>query len=223
MLQQGQVIGDGKKYPLLARYDAECKHAGQDKLYFVEFIGSLSFLDNLSSGSPGNHLLGTGYTEPEDVYVTSDGSTAYITERSGDLVQVNLSNPNRDRDQAKVIASGLTAPQQIVVDEAGGFAYTVEFANPGRLLRIDLNTGNLTVVSGNLQNAIGLLMTPDFKAAYITEQLDNNTGKLVRIDLSNSNSTVLVTSTTAPFFLIWEIPSRNAHASLVHPGVSSFG
>src|SRR5207245_7006328 len=98
--------------------------AGQDKLYFVEFIGSLSFLDNLSSGSPVPHVLGTGYTEPEDVYVTSDGSTAYITERSGDLVQVNLSNPNRDRDQAKVIASGLTAPQQIVVDEAGGSAYT---------------------------------------------------------------------------------------------------
>jgi len=153
--------------------------------------------------------LGTGYTEPEDVYVTSDGSTAYITERSGDLVQVNLSNPNRD--QAKVIASGLTAPQQIVVDEADGFAYTVEFANPGRLLRIDLNTGNLTVVSGNLQNAIGLLMTPDFKVAYITEQLDNNTGKLVRIDLSNNNSTVLVTSTTAPFFfLTWANNKANA-------------
>src|SRR6188768_1435703 len=40
-------------------------------------------------------VLGTGYTNPEDVKASSDGAHAYVTERSGDLVRVTLTNANR--------------------------------------------------------------------------------------------------------------------------------
>ena len=66
----------------------------QDRLYFVEFnTGALSALDNASRSSPTYRVLGTGYTQPEGVYVTKDGNTAYITERIGNLLSV----PLRDR------------------------------------------------------------------------------------------------------------------------------
>ena len=176
----------------------------QNKLYFVEYgTGTLSVLNNASSNSPTYQVLGTGYTQPESVYVTEDGSTAYITERIGDLVSVNLSNPNRA--DATVIASGLTIPGQVVVDENNGFAYVVQYANPTNLLQIDLNNANSQkLIPGTLQNAIGLAMTRDFKTAYITEQLDSGKGRLISLDMNSGNIAVLATSTTASLFhLTW--------------------
>jgi serine/threonine protein kinase len=173
--------------------------ASQDKLYFVEYGGNLSVLNNASSGSPTYQVLGTGYTNPEDVVVASDGNTAYITERSGDLVRVSLSNPNRS--SATVIATGLTIPHQIVLDEANKVAYVAQFASPG-LVRIDLGTGNVMPVLSTLQMAIGLAMPSDFSKAYITEQLSNGLGQLERFDLSNGNETVLATSSQAPLFML---------------------
>ncbi len=186
--------------------------ASQDRLYFVEFNGNLSVLDNASSGTPTYHTIGTGYNQPEDVYVTADGNTAYITERVGDLVSVSLSNPNRS--SATVITSSLVAPQQFAVDEANGFAYVVEFTNPGSLVRIDLNNGGAqTVLSNTLQDPIGLLMSPDFNTAYITQQLSNGKGRLVRFDVNTTTSTILATSQTAPlFFLSW---ANGKHTALL--------
>ncbi|HLX59447.1 MAG TPA: FHA domain-containing serine/threonine-protein kinase, partial [Ktedonobacteraceae bacterium] len=69
--------------------------ASQDRLYFVEYNGNLSVLNNVSSGTPTYQVLGTGYTQPEDILVYADGSTAFITERTGDIVRVSLSSPDR--------------------------------------------------------------------------------------------------------------------------------
>ena len=40
---------------------------------------------------PAYAVLGTGYEQPEDVRVSSDGSFAYVTERAGNLLLVDLS------------------------------------------------------------------------------------------------------------------------------------
>lgn len=192
---------------------------GQDKLYFVEYNGNLSVLSNVSSGSPTYSVLGNGYANPEDVYITQDGNTAYITERggdgqsNGDLVKVSLNNPNRS--QATVVASGLNAPQQLAVDETHNVAYVVEFANPGSLVKIDLSNSdpshNQTSLLSSLQQPIGLVMSSDFNTAYITEQLSDGTGRLSRFDVNSGSSTVLATSTTAPlFFLTWANTNENA-------------
>jgi DNA-binding beta-propeller fold protein YncE len=146
-------------------------------------------------------LLGTGYTHPEDVVVTADGQHAYVTERGGDLLYVDLANA--DRVHATVVSSGMTAPHQIALDEARQQAYLVEYANPGRLLRIDLTTGAQTVLYSNLENAIGLVMTDNFQFAYISEQKSGGNGQLSRVELSTGQRDVLVTGMTNPFFLTW--------------------
>jgi hypothetical protein len=174
---------------------------GPNRLVFVEFAGKVSALELTTHAY---HVLGTGYTEPEDIAVAQDGRHAYVTERSGNLLRVDLLNANRV--SATVVAAGMTAPHQIALDEAHGYAYVVEFASPGRLLRIPLAGGPPTVLVNNLQNAIGLLMTSDFKTAYLTEQLPTGKSKLSRLDLHTGTPvrTDLVHSTTAPlFFMTW--------------------
>lgn len=151
--------------------------------------------------NPRYYVLGTGYTHPEDVVVSTDGQHVYITERSGNLLRVDLSNA--DRSQATVVSSGMTAPHQIALDEARGHAYVVEFANPGRLLRIDLMTGAQTVLVNTLEWAIGLLMTDDLRFAYVSEQASVGNGQVSRIELNTGQREVLVTGMAQPFFLTW--------------------
>src|SRR2546423_8487257 len=86
---------------------------------------------------PAYSVLGIGYQQPEDVKLSGDDMHAYVTERPGDLLRVSLTNANRAA--ATVVSSGMTAPQQIFLDEAHHAAYVVEVAPSGRLLRIDLN------------------------------------------------------------------------------------
>ena len=95
-----------------------------NQLLFVEYSGKLSRMN--MSPSPNYAVLGTGYTTPEDVKASADGAHAYVTERTGDLVKVDLSSA--DRTSATVIATGMTAPQQLFLDEANNAAYTVEYA-----------------------------------------------------------------------------------------------
>lgn len=156
---------------------------------------------------PAYAVLGTGYTEPEDVEVSASNTAAYITERSGNLLRVSLVGPNANRASATVIASGMTAPHQIALDEANGAAYVVEFATPGRLLRIDLASGTKTAIVSNLDRAIGLVLSADRQFAYVSEQTG---GKVSRITLSNGATTVLASGLTAPFMLAWANASQTA-------------
>jgi hypothetical protein len=161
----------------------------------------------------GYHVLGTGYTQPEDVRASVDGAHAYVTERAGTLLRVDLANA--DRSQATVIASGMTAPQQLFVDENAGFAYTVEYASAGTLWRIDLATGMMTAVITGLDHAVGLVVSADGQFAYISEQTGGpDGGRVSRFRLSNGQRTALATGLTAPFFLTW---SDAAQSSLYCP------
>jgi hypothetical protein len=149
---------------------------------------------------PRYRVLGTGYTEPEDIAVSANDVTAYVTERSGNLLRVSLSSANRA--SATVLASGMTAPHQIWLDEANGHAYVVEFAPKGRLLRIPLAGGTPTALVNNLENAIGLLITSDRSTAYVSEQAASG-GRLVRITLNTGFRQVVATGLTRPFLLSW--------------------
>src|SRR5579871_4313632 len=102
------------------------------ELFYVEFSGNFSKTNPLSS--PVHTVIGTGYSNPEDIELSSDGVHAYITERSGNLVKVDLSTPNRA--SAALVASGMVAPQQLALDEAHDTAYVVEFAPSGHLYQI---------------------------------------------------------------------------------------
>jgi hypothetical protein len=170
------------------------------ELFYVEFSGNFSKTNPLS---PTHTVIGTGYTNPEDIELSADGVHAYITERSGDLVKVSLSTPNRS--SATVIASGMVAPQQMALDEAHNTAYVVEFAPTGHLYEINLTSGTKTPVPVTLNNAVGLAITSDRQFAYVTEQAP---GRIRKIRLSDGSATTIVTGLTAPFFLTWGDPAQ---------------
>src|SRR5262249_29251031 len=149
-------------------------------------------------------VLGTGYTQPEDIVVSADETHAYVTERSGFLLRVNLTSANRTAPTTKVISSGMNAPHQLSLDEARNQIYVVEFANPGRLLRIDLTSGAQTVLLNNLEFAIGLLAKADFSAFYVSEQTSvPEGGRVSRISLEGGRfiRKTLISGLTAPFFM----------------------
>jgi alpha-tubulin suppressor-like RCC1 family protein len=170
----------------------------RNQLVFVEFGGKVSAIDlttNLYT------VLGEGYFQPEDIVVTADGTVAYVTERAGNLLRVDLTQATADRASAIVISYDMTAPQQIALDEAGQRVYVVEYASPGRLLRIDLSSGEQTVLASDLDYAVGLLMTPDHSVAYVSEQAGG--GRISRIELSTGSRQMLLDSLVAPFFMRW--------------------
>jgi hypothetical protein len=194
----------------------------RDQLVFVEFHGKLSVVDLKTNQYK---VLGTGYTNPEDVVVTADGNTAYITERSGTLLRVDLTGSSMNRSNAVVISSGMTAPQQIALDETGGKAYVVEFTSSGRLLRIDLEgetVGQKTVLASGLKNAVGLIFTADWKLAYVSEQGDAN--RIVRINVGSEERVTVIDNLPGLFFLCWAdeqqtqilVPQRRSEHSLVY-------
>lgn len=157
--------------------------------------------------APRYQVLGTGYNQPEDIKVCADELYAYVTERSGNLLRVKLTAANRA--SATVVASGMTAPHQISLDEDHNQAYVVEYANPGRLLRIDLASGVKTVLVGNLENAIGLLVSSDRAYAYVSEQTAGpDGGRVSCITLATAHRETLVTGMTAPFFMTWSDPGE---------------
>jgi hypothetical protein len=157
----------------------------------------------------GYSVLGTGYSEPEDVKLSTDGVHAFVTERSGDLVKVALTSANRSA--ATVVAKGLTAPQQIALDEAHNAAYIVEFAPSGALVKVNLTNGVSTPVVAGLVNPVGVVVTSDLQFAYVSEQMTTAAdGRISRIQLSNGARTTVATGLTAPFFLTWADPAQDA-------------
>jgi hypothetical protein len=147
-------------------------------------------------------VLGTGYQQPEDVKASVDGLHVYVTERTGNFLKVPLATPNRT--PAMALSSGITAPQQIFLDEAGNAAYVVEYAPSGSLWQINLTSGAKTAILSGLQNAVGLVLSADLQFAYISEQTTGpDQGRVSSFQLSNGLRQTLVKGLTAPFFLTW--------------------
>ncbi|MBX5457201.1 MAG: protein kinase [Thermogemmatispora sp.] len=173
-----------------------------DRLFFVEYGGKVSLLANVSGSSPTYSVLGAGYSLLEDVAVTSDGQTLYLTERQGNLYRVTLA-VGANRSQATVVASGLAAPQQIALD--GNVAYVALYNDSGPLgsvVKVDLSSGTVTTVLSNLQHPIGVLMASDHHTLYVTEQQPDGSGTLSRFDLATGTRTQLAHSQGAPFFFL---------------------
>ncbi len=180
----------------------------QSQLIFVEYSGKLSSL-TVAPATPAYKVLGTGYTNPEDVKLSKDGVHAYVTERSGDLVKVALSSANRS--SATVIATGMTAPQQMFLDEAHNAAYVVEYAASGNLYKINLTTGVKTVVCAGLNFPIGVVLTSDLQYAYVTEQTTGpDLGRVSEVNISTSGRTTIAKGLTNPFFLTWADAGQDA-------------
>jgi hypothetical protein len=145
-------------------------------------------------------VLGTGYNEPEDIIVGLDGRHAFVSERTGNILKVDLSNASRAA--ATVLATGLTAPQQMVFDSVHAHIFVVEYAAAGRLLRVDTATGTVTQVATGLDHPVGIALAADEQSAYVTEQAATG-GRLRRVDLGTGAATDVASGFTAPFMMTW--------------------
>jgi len=157
---------------------------------------------------PAYSVYGTGYTEPEDVVVNGFNTQAYVTERPGNLLRVPITGATAHRAAATVVASGMTAPHQIALDEVNGRALVVEHAPSGRLWSVDLASGTKTALFTGLKQAVGLLLSAARQSAYVSEQ--GNGGRLIRITLASASVEVLATGLQAPFMLEWADPGQTA-------------
>ena len=173
-------------------------------------------------------MLGTGYNQPEDVAASSDGQHVYVVERAGNLLKVPMASANRA--SAVVVSSGMTAPQQLALDEAHGYAYVVEYAASGRMLRISLANGAQTVLLSGLNYAVGLALSADGQTAYVSEQTANaSAGSVNSYKLPGAAKTVLASGLTQPFFLTWSdatqttlyVTERSPVNSVVAVGVTT--
>ena len=197
-------------------------NSAQNQLIFVEYSGNLSSL-TVAPAPPAYKVLGNGYTTPEDVKVTQDGLHAYVTERSGDLVKVALSSANRSA--ATVVATGMNTPQQMFLDEAHNSAYVVEYASPGRLLKINLTSGAKTAITSALSFPIGVVLSSDLQYAYVSEQA----GHIQEVQISSGTIITIASGLTNPFFLTWAdaaqdslyVPQRDPSNSIVTVSVTS--
>jgi hypothetical protein len=156
-----------------------------------------------------------------------DGLHAYVTKRTGDLVKVALAAANRAA--ATVVTSGMTAPQQLFLDEAHNAAYVVEYASPGRLFHVNLTTGVKTTVTSALTFPVGLVLSSDLQYAYVSEQTTGpDLGRISSIQLSSATRTTIVKGLTAPFFLTWAdaiqdtllVPQRDPSNSILSVNVT---
>lgn len=192
----------------------------RNRLYFVEYYGSVSMID-LATGV--YTVLGNGYSNPEDIVVTSNGNTAYVTERSGTLLKLALPQivppiAPLNRDPSMVLVSGMTAPQQLALDEANNVAYTIEYLQgaTARLVRIDLVTMSVTTVLSDVREGVGLLIIPPFGGvpgtAYISEQVNGGQVSAVTLPAGTGTGTrqspPLIQGYQSPFFLHWADASK---------------
>jgi M6 family metalloprotease-like protein len=139
---------------------------------------------------------GDGYVEPESVSVLAD--EALITERGGTLLLQDLNTPGRAN--AQVVASGLGSAHQVVRTDDG--AALVADRAGGRVVRVDLATGDVSDVVTGLAQPVGVALGAD-GAIFVTEQ---GTGALTRHD---AGATVtIVGGLVAPFFLSWADDAR---------------
>jgi hypothetical protein len=159
---------------------------------------------------PAYQVLGTGYTQPEDVKITANGKLAYITERSGNLLRVSLVGPGApNRAAATVVASGMTAPHQISLHEDHACAYVVEYGGAGQLVRVALPGGAKTNVAFGLQNCVGLAVTSDLQYAYVSEQAASG-GRVRRVNLNSGAIDNVASGLSAPFMLTFVDAAQSA-------------
>lgn len=149
--------------------------------------------------------IGSGYTELEDIAVTANEATAYVTERGGNLLSCSLVAANKAT--AMVIVSGMTAPHQIFLDEIHNRAYVIEYATSGRLWRVDLAAKTKTEVATGFKNAVGLVLSKDLLHAYISEQA---TSSIVRLNLQTGVRVTIANTLTQPFMLSWADASETS-------------
>jgi len=155
-------IGVGAKYILLAN----------------PTTGSVTVVDRVKRKPVAQ--LG-GYSMPLDALETEDGKFAVLDSSVGELSLA--SEP--DGAERRTIVHGLSAPVAMVSDGMGGILLTESGA--GRIVRVDIATGELTEIVGGLNAPQGIDIAPDGRLVVA----EAGEGRVLAIDRDTGKSEVL--------------------------------
>ncbi len=172
-------------------------HPTQNKLFFTECAtGELSRFD------PGNNtvaVIHTGFVCPTGVAMWPNQTFGYVTTRDGNLWKASTGSNTHT-----LVASGLGVPMQVALDTSNGIAYTIDAAS-GTLWKVSVWGGPKVAIATGLTTGYGLLMSPDFKTAYLSEPT-----RVVRLDLQSGILTNVVTGLSFAQQLEWANDDRSA-------------
>ena len=164
---------------------------------FVEYAG---FVRRIDPATGTTDTIGKGFTELEDIEISPDGSTYYLSERGGTVYAVTAPG-GFEQSTAPVLASGLGAVHQLAVTADGKTLFAIEYGPSGSLLSIDTASGAVTTVASGFQQAVGLTLGLGDATAYVTEQALG--GRIVTVPTAGGALTVVASGIVAPFFLTW--------------------
>jgi DNA-binding beta-propeller fold protein YncE len=172
-------------------------HPTNQHVYYLE--AGAGKLSKVNTANGVVTTIQTGLVHPDDVALWPNANIAYITTRVGELWRASTTSNARS-----LVASGLGIPLQLVLDPANMAAYTVDYGS-GTLWKVDLLGGTKTSMVSGLSSPRGLLMSTDFKTAFITEST-----RLVSVDLVTQQVTEIVGSLVNPWYMTWAADDHSA-------------
>lgn len=191
------TIATGLQGALGAREDL--LHGG---VVFTEWAGRVQRIDPATGALD---VIGKGFTDLEDIEISSDGSTYFLSERGGTIYAAAAPGGFTPAD-APVLATGLGAVHQLAATADGTTLYAIEHGGAGRLLRIDIATGSVDSLAGGFAQAVGVVLDDGESFAYVSEQASG--GRLLRVDLATGIVDAVAAGIPSPFFLSWADPTK---------------
>jgi len=171
-------------------------HPTTQHVYWVEADGDFKKVNTANGVAT---TIQTGFVNPMDLALYPGQNLAYITTRVGELWKAATGSNTRT-----LVTSGLGIPCEVVLDPAAFVAYTVDYAS-GTLWQVNLAGGAKTALVTGLSSPRGLLMTPDFQTAYVTES-----SRLVSVNLQTKAISPIVTALSNPWFMDWAADDHSA-------------
>ena len=148
-----------------------------------------------------------------DFAISSDGKTAYVTEDyrrpiepGTSLLKINLEDPDSKPItiySIKTMNIPFGGLSEIYLDESRQQVYVIEALS--RLLRIDLGSGQMSVVLDRIGLAKDVLVTDDLNYAYISEE-----SSIRRYSLNGSDVIDIATGLNNPYHLTWADKAQSA-------------
>ena len=171
-------------------------HPTNQHVYWVEADGDFKKV-NTANGVVTT--IQTGLVHPNDLALYPGQSLAYITTRVGELWKAATGSNTRT-----LVTSGLGIPGEIVLDPSAFVAYTVDYAS-GTLWQVNLAGGAKTAMVTGLSSPRGLVMTADFKTAYVSVS-----DAVVQVNLQTQQITTVVGSLGNAWYMDWAADDKSA-------------
>ncbi|VXC20588.1 conserved hypothetical protein [Arthrobacter sp. 9AX] len=199
----GLTIADGLTPTSGCRYNPI-----DDRVYVAEISGRVTSLGlNRSVQAVTRDLRGA-----VDLAITSDGLTAFVAIRDGRLYLLDLSSPD---SAPQLVSKDLGGVAQIAWIQARSAVWAVQTGSEGCLIEIAPATGDVSRLSGALNNGVGLAARADGSLAFVSRP-----NEILAVDVSAGPISSLTNSFESPGRLTWTDDSETA---LLHAEPSTGG